>query len=104
MRTLTLPQWIKGELTSELNLPLWKIKRRYGTMNHFLNLGVQLWRDDWHTYERPGVRVELWTEIGTNVYNAGRAGEYIESSARAGSGRGLHFEVSTIRDCYQSTI
>lgn len=99
-----MSKWIKGELRIELNLPRRKLKRRYGTMNHFLNLGVQLWRDDWHVYDRPGVRVELWTLIGTNVYNASPAGEYVESSARASSGRGLHFKVSIIQDCYHFEV
>lgn len=51
----------------------------------------QLWQNDWHMFQRPGARVELSAEILLNVFTAARVGEYIESSARVGSGRGLHF-------------
>lgn len=42
-------------------------------------------------FRRPGARVELTAEILLNVFTAARVGEYVESSARVGTGRGLHF-------------
>jgi len=39
----------------------------------------------------PGDRVDLWVEFQLNVFTSARVGEYIESTSRAGSGRGLRF-------------
>ena len=63
-------------------------------MIHFVYLGTQLWEGDWGVYKRPGARIDLWGEFQLNVFTFARVGEYIESSARSGTGRGLHFKVS----------
>lgn len=63
-------------------------------MIHFVHLGTQLWRNDWHKYKRPGVRIEVWAEIQPHAFTSARVGEYLESTCRAGSGRGLHYRVS----------
>lgn len=65
-------------------------------MIHFLYLGTQLWKNDWYQYETPGDRVDLWAQIQLYVFTSARVGEYIESTCRAGSGRGLHYRVSYI--------
>lgn len=73
-------------------------------MVHFLYLGTQLWQNDWLMFETPGARVDLWAEIQLNVFTSARVGGYIESTVRAGSGRGLHYRVGVIRgrDRYQA--
>jgi hypothetical protein len=71
-----------------------KRERRYGTMIHFIHLGTQLWKYDWHTYSRPGIRLDFWGEIQANVFSSARVGEYIESVCRPGTGRGLYYRVS----------
>ncbi|KAF8652167.1 hypothetical protein AX16_004524 [Volvariella volvacea WC 439] len=80
-----------GDLQKEMELPLRKRIRRFATVPHFIRLGTQLWGRDWATYGRPGDRVDLWAEIQLNVFTSARVGEYIESTARAGSGRGLRY-------------
>jgi hypothetical protein len=40
--------------------------------------------------------VEVWGEIQLNIFTSARVGEYIESTCRAGSGRGLYFQVSIL--------
>lgn len=87
-------QYIKYVLRELLGLALKKRERCYASMIHFVHLGTQLWQNDWHKYERPGVRVEVWAEIQVHAFTAARVGEYLESTCRAGSGRGLHFRVS----------
>jgi hypothetical protein len=87
-------QYIKYVLQTELGLALKKRERCYASMIHFVHLGTQLWQNDWHKYERPGVRVEVWAEIQLHAFTAARVGEYLESTCRAGSGRGLHYRVS----------
>ncbi|KAJ4469605.1 hypothetical protein J3R30DRAFT_3303908 [Lentinula aciculospora] len=87
----TIRNFIQGEVTEVFQLPLRKRVRRFATVPHFIRLGTQLWVRDWVSYGRPGDRVGLWAEIQLNVFTSARVGEYIESSARAGSGQGLHF-------------
>jgi hypothetical protein len=76
-----------------MQLPLRKRIRRFAAVLHFIQLGTQLWERDWATFGRPGDRVDLWAEIQLNVFTSARVGEYIESTARAGSGRGLCYRV-----------
>jgi hypothetical protein len=84
-------QFIKGPLQRRMELALQKRIRRYGTMIHFVILAKQLFRDDWHQYGSPRIRILLWDAISHNVFTSARSGEFIESTARAGSGRGLYF-------------
>ena len=86
-------QFIKGPLQDELNLPLKRRKRGYATMNHFIHLATQLWGNDWGTYEKPRIRVYMWLQIQLYAFTSARVGEYIESTCRKGSGRGLHHRV-----------
>lgn len=60
-------------------------------MIHFVILAKQLFKHDWHRYEHPRTRILLWDAILHNVFTSARSGEYIELTARAGSGRGLYF-------------
>ena len=71
-----------------------KSARKFGTMLHFVYLGTQLWKYDWHLYDSPKHRLELWDGIMLNVFTSGRVSDYIESTAREGSGRGLYYKVS----------
>ncbi|KAI0029622.1 hypothetical protein K488DRAFT_56022 [Vararia minispora EC-137] len=83
--------FIFGDLQKEMKLAYQKRARRYGTMLHFVYLGTQLWKYDWHRYDRPRGRLYLWDGIVLNVFTSARVGEFIESTAREGSGRGLHY-------------
>jgi hypothetical protein len=47
-------------------------------------------------YERPATRVYDWASFMAIVCSSSRIGEYIESSCRAGSGRGLYYKVSSL--------
>ena len=94
--TLTVAQFIKDPLRKELGMAHRKRIRSYGTTNHFIYLGTQLWEKDWQIYDKPRVRVDTWAKIQLYVFTSARVGEYIESTCRAGSGRGLHYRVSTI--------
>ena len=79
-------QYIKFVLQSELGLARRKRESCYATMIHFVHLGTQLWQNDWHKYERPGIRIEVWAEIQLHAFTPARVGEYLESTCRAGSG------------------
>ena len=95
-RKLIRQQFIKEILQKQLNLPLLKRKRRFATENHFVHFGRQLWGNDWHIYEKLGVRVETWSEIQLYAFTSARVGEYVESTCRSGSGRGLYHRVSEL--------
>jgi hypothetical protein len=81
-------------LKEELDLPYRKRVRRYGTMIHFIHLGTQLWQKDWLIYKKPGIRLDVWGEIQMHVFTSSRVGEFIESTCRRGTGRGLYYRVS----------
>jgi protein associated with RNAse G/E len=38
----------------------------------------------------------VWAEIQLHAFTSARIGEYLESTCRAGSGRGLHYRVSVL--------
>ncbi|KAM9874786.1 hypothetical protein VDGL01_11107 [Verticillium dahliae] len=95
--TLSVTNFIKYELPEMLrenNMRLVKAKRkrRFGTKNHFVSLGRQLWGNDWIVYERPATRVYDWAFYMATVCSSARIGEYIESTCRPGSGRGLYYK------------
>lgn len=91
-----LLQFIQDPFAKVGGVPLRKRLRSFGTTNHFLHLGTQLWEKDWHTHGKPRIRVDTWAKIQLDVFSSARVGEYIESSCRAGSGRGLYYSVSTL--------
>jgi hypothetical protein len=63
-------------------------------MPHLVYLTKLLWGYDWHRYGSPKDRLDLWDGILLNIFTSARVGEYIESTAREGSGRGLCYRVS----------
>ncbi|KAL2050086.1 hypothetical protein ABVK25_009696 [Lepraria finkii] len=93
--TLSVTNFIKDPLRKELGLAHRKSIRSYGTTNHFIHLGTQLWEKDWQIYDKPRVRVDTWAKIQLYVFTSARVGEYIESTCRAGSGRGLYYRDMT---------
>jgi hypothetical protein len=52
-----------------------------------------MWAMDWYIYETPKTRVSDWADFLVMVCSSSRIGEYIESSARQNSGRGLYYKV-----------
>lgn len=86
-------KFIYGPLRKELNMPERKRKRRYANKHHLYHFARQLWKVDWWKYELPLTRVVDWALTLAIVYSSARIGEYIESLARKGSGRGLHYKV-----------
>ncbi|KAL8296236.1 hypothetical protein RB600_001635 [Gaeumannomyces tritici] len=95
--TLSVTNFIKFELPQilrdqKVSLVTSKRPRRFGTKNHFVHLGRQLWGNDWVEYENPATRVYDWADFMAIVCSSARIGEYIESTCRAGSGRGLYYK------------
>jgi hypothetical protein len=80
-------------LVDELKLPEKKRVRRYPNKNVLFHYAKQHWAD-WHIYENPEYVVEFWALLLDIVFSHCRIGEYIESSARRGSERGLYYKVS----------
>ena len=83
-----------------MNLARQKRVRKFATMIHFVYLGTLLWKYDWHRYGSPKDRLDLWDGIMLNAFTSARVGEYIESTAREGSGRGLRYEVGLLQRRY----
>lgn len=62
-----------------------------------LNYARQLWAADWVEHKHPATPVDDWGLLLGNTYSSSRIGEYIESSCRTGTGRGLYFKVKMLR-------
>ena len=93
-------QYVKFVLQSELGLARRKRESYYANMIYFVHLGTQLWQNDLHKYEMPGIRIEVWAEIQLHAFTSAKVSEYLESTCRAGSGRGLHFQVPFLSYCW----
>ena len=93
---LTLVQFIKEPLRTDMSLAHRKRIRSYGTTNHFIHLGTQLWEKDRQIHDKSRVQVDTWAKIQLYVFTAERMEEYIESTCSAGSGRGLYYPVSML--------
>ncbi|KAF2652842.1 hypothetical protein K491DRAFT_663130 [Lophiostoma macrostomum CBS 122681] len=75
------------------SMPERKRARRYANRNHLSHFARQSWKVDWFEYPLPGTRVIDWGLTLAILYSSARIGEYIESTARRGSGRGLRYKV-----------
>ena len=75
-------------------MPERKRVRRYANRNHLFHFARQHWKVDWHEYWMPSTRVTGRCLMLVILYSFARIGEYIESLARKGSGRGLRYKVS----------
>ncbi|KAF2685016.1 hypothetical protein K458DRAFT_301100, partial [Lentithecium fluviatile CBS 122367] len=80
------------ELYNILELPFRKRLRRYGSQIHFLHLGTQWWKNDWFVLPQPRRRGDIWALFSAIVFSTARIGEYIESTCRLRSDRGLRFQ------------
>ncbi|KAL8922150.1 MAG: hypothetical protein Q9208_005345 [Pyrenodesmia sp. 3 TL-2023] len=58
--TQSVTNFIKIPRREELGLAHRKRLRCYGTTNHFIHMGTQLWEKDWQIYEKPRIRVDTW--------------------------------------------
>ncbi|KAM5341395.1 hypothetical protein ACJ41O_014426 [Fusarium nematophilum] len=88
----SVTQFINGPLAEEMGMPKTKRPRRFATKNVMLNFARQLWAADWVEFKRPATVVDDWGLLLGNAYSSSRIGEYIESSCRSGTGRGLYFK------------
>ncbi|KAH7113182.1 hypothetical protein B0J11DRAFT_619325 [Dendryphion nanum] len=88
----SVTQFIYGPLKDELKMPERKRARRYANRNHLSHFARQSWKVDWFEYPLPGTRVIDWGLTLAILYSSARIGEYIESTARRGSGRGLRYK------------
>ncbi|RSL79978.1 hypothetical protein CEP52_017454 [Fusarium oligoseptatum] len=91
-RTSSKASFIKGPLAKEMGMPKHKRRRRFATKNVMLNYARQLWAADWIEHKHPATPVDDWGLLLGNTYSSSRIGEYIESTCRGGTGRGLYFK------------
>ncbi|KAG9248241.1 hypothetical protein BJ878DRAFT_489169 [Calycina marina] len=45
-------------------------------MVHFMHLRSQIWQKEWHTYQNPRARIDLWSDIWSEFFTPARIGEY----------------------------
>jgi hypothetical protein len=78
--------------------------RLYLTVPHFRILMEHMWTKDWYQYQHGGTMVNDYTLQLFSLYSSSRVGEYIESTARKGSGRGLKYKVRCLESNLQYTF
>ena len=83
-----------GHSKKKHNLPTELREKHFLTLSDTRILQEQLWRNDWYNYKHERYRVQNSGAIVLFVCTSGRVGEFSESSAYAGSGRGLCYKVS----------
>lgn len=71
----------------------YKRVRHYLTVPYFRILMEHMWTKDWYLYEYGGTMVNDYAIYLFSLYSSARVGEYIESTARKNSGRGLKYKV-----------
>lgn len=76
-----------------MGMPKTKRRRRYVTKHLLLRYAEQLLAADWFEYKIIGTMLDDWGLLLGNTYSSSRIDEYIESSCRTGTGRGLLFRV-----------
>ncbi|KAF2195618.1 hypothetical protein K469DRAFT_758244 [Zopfia rhizophila CBS 207.26] len=69
------------------------IKNVWGRQSflHIFVANMFIWQHDWHEYKHDGIRIRNTCLMQQYAFSSGRIGELVESSARGGSGKGLHF-------------
>src|SRR5580692_11347012 len=67
--------------------------RHYLTVPYFRIMMEHMWTKDWYQYGHGGTLVNDYGRQLLSIYSSSRVGEFIESTARKGSGRGLLFKV-----------
>ncbi len=53
-----------------------------------------VWEKDWHEFDHEGARVGFSAKMNFFCFSSARLGELTESSAKAGTGKGLRYRVS----------
>jgi hypothetical protein len=74
----------------------YKRVRHYLTIPYFRILMEHMWTKDWYEYDHGGTMVNDYALYVFSLYSSARVGEYIESSMRRKSGRGLKYRVSLL--------
>ncbi|OAX84412.1 hypothetical protein ACJ72_01218 [Emergomyces africanus] len=82
--------FIFQKLHKHVKLNLEHDERDYVTLKHFKNLLQQLWHNNWHAFPYPLYRVYLLALLKMSMFSSAQVGEYVESTARQHSGRGLY--------------
>ena len=77
----------------ELQLLREKKPRRFANDNHLKAYGKLYWAHDWKEYSNPATRQNDWDLFLVDIFCSARIADYIESTCRKGTGRGLKFKV-----------
>ncbi|KAF1953125.1 hypothetical protein CC80DRAFT_551828 [Byssothecium circinans] len=88
----SVTNYIYGELMEELRLLREKKPRRYANSSHITSFGKRYWGGDWKEYDSPATRLNDWDLFLVDVFSSARILDYIESTCRRGTNRGLKFK------------
>jgi len=91
-RVKTISAYIDTVLQQEFSLSIEGRVRHYMTISHFNVLMRHLWQKDWYSWYHSRSLVQDHAAYLLCIYTSARVGEYFESNAHPGSGRGLLYK------------
>lgn len=86
-------KYIKGPLQKKLGLCTATREKTFLTVENYIHLEEQLWRDDGYEYVHDAYRVMISAKLKCHVFTPARLGEISEGCSRRGTGNGLRYKV-----------
>ena len=87
-------KYIKGPLLKKIGLSTATRQPTYLTLENYLHMETQLWKNDGHQYVHDAYRVLISAKLKCHVFTPARIGEVSEGNSRRGTGKGLRYKVS----------
>lgn len=91
---LTDEKHIKTTLRIKLGLSTAHRPKHYLTLKKYKIIASVVWDKDWYEFDHEAARVAFSAKLNMFCFSSARIGEVTESSAKAGTGKGLYYRVS----------
>ena len=91
---LTDEKHIKTTFRIKLGLSTAHRPKHYLTLKKYKIIASVVWDKDWYEFDHEAARVAFSGKLNMFCFSSARLGEVTESSAKAGTGKGLHYHVS----------
>jgi hypothetical protein len=91
---LTDEKHIKTTLKTKIGLSIAHRPKHYLTLKKYKIIASVVWDKDWYEFDHESARVAFSAKLNMFCFSSARVGEVAESSAKRGTGKGLHYRVS----------
>jgi len=95
--SICIPEQVRKSVTNHiktLGLSTAHRPRHYLTLKKYKILVSVVWENDWHEFDYEGARVGFCAKMNFFCFSSARLGELTESSAKAGTRKGLYYRIS----------